>query len=169
MHKIYLAGFDVFRPDAIEHGEKLKKLCTAAGVIGLYPLDNDIPQGLAMEDAAQWICKSNMAMLTQADAVLANLESFRGHEPDSGTVFEVGVAIALGKPVWAYFPESVPLRQQVSTDQFGCCPDGYIVENFNLPKNLMIACQWAGSSHNFETALNSICSLMNTSTEVSND
>lgn len=105
MHKIYLAGFDVFRPDAIEHGEKLKKLCTAAGVIGLYPLDNDIPQGLAMEDSAQWICKSNMAMLTQADAVLANLESFRGHEPDSGTVFEVGVAIALGKPVWAYFPK----------------------------------------------------------------
>ena len=30
---------------------------------------------------------------------MANLNAFRGHEPDSGMIFEVGFEIALGKPL----------------------------------------------------------------------
>ncbi|WP_416367503.1 nucleoside 2-deoxyribosyltransferase [Variovorax paradoxus] len=39
--------------------------------------------------------------------MIANLEPFRGAEPDFGTVFEVGGATALGLPVVAYGAEGV--------------------------------------------------------------
>ena len=41
MKKIYLAGFDVFAPDARQRGAQMKMLCAGRGCIGLYPLDNE--------------------------------------------------------------------------------------------------------------------------------
>lgn len=46
---------------------------------------------------ANGIYHANLEMIRSADAVLANLNAFRGIEPDSGTCFEVGFATALGK------------------------------------------------------------------------
>ena len=46
MLKIYLAGPDVFRPDAFEQGERLKALCAEFGLRGLYPLDHSVPEGI---------------------------------------------------------------------------------------------------------------------------
>jgi nucleoside 2-deoxyribosyltransferase len=134
---IYLAGFDVFRPDSVAHGERLKALCAEFGHAGLYPLDNALPPGLQGPQAARWICEANLALIRQADAVLANLNDFRGQEPDSGTAFEVGFAVALGKPVWAYLDDERPL-----VEQLGGVVDaqGYAVEDFGLPRNLMLAC-----------------------------
>jgi nucleoside 2-deoxyribosyltransferase len=141
---VYLAGFDVFYPDALARGEYLKALCATHGLEGLYPLDAALPEGLS--DPAGWICQANLDSLRRADAVLANLGRFRGNEPDSGTVFEVGFACALGKPVWAYFPDQQPMIEQLPRDEQGLCPDGFVVENFGLPRNLMLACSWVGAS-----------------------
>ena len=96
--RIYLAGPGVFRSDALEHGERLKALCSEFGFIGLYPLDKQIPNGIeAPREQAAWIYRANLELLDQADAVLADLNFFRGGEPDSGTSFEVGYAVAQGK------------------------------------------------------------------------
>ncbi|MEH6563851.1 MAG: nucleoside 2-deoxyribosyltransferase [Halopseudomonas sp.] len=153
MKSVYLAGFDVFRVDAIEHGDVLKRLCARHGLLGLYPLDDQPPAEAA--DIAQWICQANLDKLRRADAVLANLDHFRGPEPDSGTVFEVGFACALGKPVWAYFPDHRSMREQVEHNQ-GYCAQGYQVEDFDLPRNLMLACSWAGCSRSVEEALSAL-------------
>jgi nucleoside 2-deoxyribosyltransferase len=152
MHKplIYLAGYDVFRPDAVEHGEYLKALCTAHGLEGLYPFDNEIPSGLSKKEAARLICSMNIDMIRRSDALLANLNLFRGFEPDSGTVFEVGMAVALGKPVWAYFEPIASLRERVPHDERGLDEQGHLVEDFGLPRNLMLACSWAGCSSTVE-------------------
>ncbi|MBK7616154.1 MAG: nucleoside 2-deoxyribosyltransferase [Burkholderiales bacterium] len=135
--KIYLAGFDVFRPDAIAHGERLKALCAQAGHRGMYPLDATLPQGLSGLAAARWIYESNCTIIRQADAVLANLNNFRGGEPDSGTAFEVGYAAALGKPVVGYLGDARPLREQLGTARDD---QGFEVEDFGLARNLMLAC-----------------------------
>ena len=95
MKKIYLAGFDVFAPDARQRGAQMKMLCAGRGCIGLYPLDNEAA-------CAADIFAGNCGLIDQADAVIANLNPFRGQEPDSGTCFEVGYAFAKGKPVFAY-------------------------------------------------------------------
>lgn len=144
--RIYLAGFDVFRQDAIEHGHHLKDLCAAQGLEGLYPFDNQVPDGLPPEATARLICQHNRQMIHDCDAVLANLNAFRGLEPDSGTCFEIGMAVALGKPVWAYFDDAPTLRRQVPHDADGHDAQGFVVEDFNLPRNLMLACTWAGHS-----------------------
>lgn len=153
MPRIYLAGPDVFRPDAIERGARLKRLCAEHGLEGLYPLDNRLPPGLTPAAAARWILEANIALLRSADAVLANLEPFRGLEPDSGTVFEVGMAVALGKPVWACFDPAGDLRAQVPHGADGRDARGWLVEDFGLPRNLMLACSWTGYDATPEAAL----------------
>lgn len=141
---LYLAGFDVFRPDAARHGIALQQQCRQHGFVGHYPTDPSPPADLAGAALAHWILQSNLAAIRQADAVMANLNPFRGLEPDSGTVFEVGYAHALGKPVWAYVDDDRPLPQRVPHElrQDGRRFDtqGYQVEDFGLPLNLMLAC-----------------------------
>lgn len=132
---IYLAGFDVFRPDALAHGAHLKALCAARGHTGLYPLDNALPAGLTGAAAARWIYEANCALIRRADLVLANLNDFRGREPDSGTAFEVGYAAALGKPVIGYLDDDRPLRAQLGG---AVDAQGFEVEDFGLPRNLML-------------------------------
>lgn len=146
MARIYLAGFDVFLADAVAHGERLKALCRQHGHEGLFPLDNAAPAGLSGRVLAEWIYRQNTALIRQADMVMANLAPFRGAEPDSGTAFEVGYAVALGKPVWGYTDRAEPLLRQVGV---GADPadatriidaQGYTVEDFGLNMNLMLAC-----------------------------
>ncbi|CAM5778585.1 nucleoside 2-deoxyribosyltransferase [Castellaniella caeni] len=143
MKTIYLAGFDVFRPDASAHGQHLKALCRQHGFEGLYPLDNQAPTELNGAALAHWIYQANIGLLNRADCVMANLNPFRGAEPDSGTAFEVGYAIARGLPVWAYTQEARPLIAQIPTrraDTGRIDAQGYTVEDFGLNLNLMIAC-----------------------------
>ena len=146
MRGIYLAGFDVFRADAVQQGERLKALCRAHGFEGFYPLDNALPAGLAGRAAAQWIYEQSIGLIRRADLVMANLNVFRGLEPDSGTAFEVGYGAALGKPVWAYTDDARSLvaqagaRRDVRDASRIVDAQGYTVEDFGLNVNLMLAC-----------------------------
>lgn len=147
MKKIYLAGFDVFRVNAAAHGEYLKRICEIHGFTGIFPLDNEAPEGLSGVALAHWIYEANISLIRGADIVMANMNNFRGAEPDSGSCFEIGFAVALGKQVWAYLDDARPLIDQVSYahSEAGVFldHDGYVIENFGLSRNLMIAC----SSH----------------------
>ncbi|GAA4325291.1 nucleoside 2-deoxyribosyltransferase [Pigmentiphaga soli] len=143
--RIYLAGPDVFRPDAAAYGRWLKAQCARHGLQGVFPFDTDEEAGAGRQgmDAAQAICRANLALIDEVDAVMANLEPFRGQEPDSGTVFEIGYAHARGKPVWVYTPHASPLAERVAAGADGHGPvdaRGWRVEDFGLPLNLMIAC-----------------------------
>ncbi|WP_033887167.1 nucleoside 2-deoxyribosyltransferase, partial [Pseudomonas aeruginosa] len=85
-------------------------------------------------------------LIERADCVLANLEPFRGSEPDSGTAFEVGYALALGKPVYAYLSDAGAYAERLARlapEWLGEHPgedrDGWQLEGFGLPLNLMLA------------------------------
>ncbi|KSF79446.2 nucleoside 2-deoxyribosyltransferase [Pseudomonas paraeruginosa] len=145
--KLYLAGPDVFRADAVAHGEALKALCARYGFEGLYPLDNALPKRIAdPREQAAWIYRANLGLIERADAVLANLNFFRGAEPDSGTAFEVGYATALGKPVYGYVDDAGSYAERIRRHApalVGQDPshdrDGMALEEFGLPLNLMLA------------------------------
>jgi nucleoside 2-deoxyribosyltransferase len=96
--KLYLAGPDVFLPDAVAIGRIKVDLCRKYGFVGLYPLDNAISPGQGIS-LSQAIFDGNIAMLNEADAVVANLTPFRDVSADAGTVFEVGHAYACGKRI----------------------------------------------------------------------
>ena len=135
--KIYLAGPDVFRPDAVAWAAEARRLCQAHGHQALIPLDG-------VETTAPGIYHANIALIRSADAVIANLNPFRGGEPDSGTCVEIGYALALGKPVIGYADSLVPLRHRmhaVGPDADGLYRDakGWIVEDFGLALNLMLS------------------------------
>ncbi|MGC4012554.1 MAG: nucleoside 2-deoxyribosyltransferase [Pseudomonas sp.] len=143
MLKLYLAGPDVFLPDAFEQGERLKALCAEFGVQGLYPLDHSVPDGIVEPvEQARWIYQANLELIRQADVVLANLNPFRGAEPDSGTAFELGYAAALGKPLFGYIDEGGSCAERMPCEWKGEEPgrdrDGNQIEGFGLPLNLML-------------------------------
>ncbi len=142
-YRVYLAGPDVFYPDAKLRGDALKVLCRRYGFEGLFPLDNEIaPRELSA--MAREIREANLALIRSCDAVIANLEPFRGLEPDSGTVFEIGYATALGKRVVGYAPDLRTLHERVCEGQ-GLDPDaaydedGLLIERFGWSHNLMFS------------------------------
>jgi nucleoside 2-deoxyribosyltransferase len=57
MTSVYLAGPDVFLPDAFEIGRRKIDLCMRHGLSGLYPLDNAIDP--AAEGASLRIFRGN--------------------------------------------------------------------------------------------------------------
>lgn len=126
--KIYLAGPDVFRPDALAWAEQARALLQRHGHHALIPLDNT-------ETTAAGIYRANVALIAEADAVIANLNPFRGCEPDSGTAFEVGYAIASKKTVIGYLDDD---RPQIEKLAGSVDAQGMNVENFGLPINLML-------------------------------
>lgn len=144
IHRLYLAGPDVFRPDAAEHGRKLVALCADYGFTGVFPLDEALPGGLALPEAARRIYRANVAHIDSCDAVLANLDFFRGPEPDSGTCFEVGYAVARGKPVVGYVPEGGSFAERIRARYPDAVGQGLVdragwqLEEFGLPLNLML-------------------------------
>lgn len=159
MPRIYLAGPDVFRSDASSHFALLSAVCEVLGMEALAPFD----ELASAQASATEIYSGNMRLLRSADGVIANLAPFRGTEPDSGTVFEVGVAVALGLPVVAYGvpADNYAERAGGQRDTAGVLRDaqGLAVEDFGLPLNLMLSCsvQLAGSS---EDALRTIAGLI---------
>ncbi|HEV7950197.1 MAG TPA: nucleoside 2-deoxyribosyltransferase [Glaciihabitans sp.] len=145
---IYLAGFDVFYPDALDRAARMKELCAEAGFEGRFPADVSIdPTGLTPAELAAAIFQRDAQLVRDCDIVAANLHPFRGAEPDSGTCFELGLAYALGKTLYGYAPESTMADRiaahhapvSVATDGRVSDSNGMTVENFGSPINLMIS------------------------------
>ncbi|GLK71677.1 nucleoside 2-deoxyribosyltransferase [Ancylobacter dichloromethanicus] len=135
---LYLAGPEVFRPDAAAAGKRLKQIAQRAGAEGVFPLD-----GEPVHDA-EAIKRRCSEMIDAADAVVANITPFRGHHMDPGTAWEIGYAEARGKPVHLWSNDPRPLRDRipagVELDADGWRDDdGHLVEDFELAENLMIA------------------------------
>jgi nucleoside 2-deoxyribosyltransferase len=141
--KIYLAGPDVFLPDAVEIGRRKAAICASHGLTGLYPLDNAID--LAAPDASRQIFGGNEAMMNQADAIIANLTPFRGAGADPGTVYELGYMAGRRKFCLAYsndgrtYADRLGQLLNVRSDNGRLVdPQGLTVEDFGLVDNLMM-------------------------------
>lgn len=125
--KIYIAGPDVFEPNAVEIGKKYKSVCENYGHEGLYPLDNECNSSLE-------IYKGNVKLIEISDVVIANGNEFRG-EMDVGTAFEVGYAAAKGKKILIYMDDTHSL-----VEKYGKADEqGKLTEDFGHPLNLMLA------------------------------
>ena len=158
MKKIYLAGPDVFFRNANAYFDALQARCAALGLRGVRPSDGGLSQGAEAAETvqgsgnemAQRIYAANVALIRDCDAVLANLMPFRNPlEPDSGTVFEVGMAVALGKPVAGFvhdlslaYEDKVARICGLQRDAAGLAWDvshGFMIEEFGQSMNLMLS------------------------------
>src|ERR1043166_9341310 len=142
--RVYLAGPDVFLPDAREVGRCKSEICARHGLGGLYPLDNAVD--LAAADASLAIYRGNEAMMDASDAIIANLTPFRGPSADAGTVYELGFMAGRGKLCLGYsndiWPDVERVRRGGDVKGAGngrlIDADGLWVEDFGLADNLMI-------------------------------
>jgi nucleoside 2-deoxyribosyltransferase len=141
--KIYLAGPDVFLPDAVEIGRRKQEICARHGLSGLYPLDNEVDGSAG--DASLNIFKGCEAMMDAADAIIANLTPFRGPGADPGTAYELGYMAARGKFCLGYSNDPSLYADRVRrftgvNSRNGRLVDaeGLTVEDFGLTDNLMM-------------------------------
>jgi nucleoside 2-deoxyribosyltransferase len=146
--KIYLAGPDVFLPDAIAIGRRKKELCARYGFEGLFPFDNEVSPDAAGERIDKLIYRANEAMIRRADLGICNLTPFRGPNADVGTVFELGLLVGLGKRVFGYTNVADDYLQRCKAADTAVTFDAVAevwrdanrmtIENFGNADNLMV-------------------------------
>lgn len=148
--RIYLAGPDVFLPNAAERADALRCVCERYGLTGVSPLDplRDEPHEWSTLPEAARIHLRNEAHMRGCAALIANLTPFRGPSADVGTVYEIGFMRALGRPVFGYATTAERFAER-TLDWIGAAAvrDGagnwrdaaeMSVEDFGLFDNLML-------------------------------
>jgi nucleoside 2-deoxyribosyltransferase len=149
MTRVYLAGPDVFLPEAAAWLERKKAICAGFQLVGVSPLDTLAGEPAEWLALPEWrrIALRNEAHIRSCAAIVANLTPFRGPSADVGTVYEVGFARGLGLKVFGYATVTAAFldrtlssvgggRQAADGSWFD--PDGLLVEQFGLFDNLMI-------------------------------
>lgn len=147
--RIYLAGPEVFLPDAPVLAEAKKAICRCHGAEGVFPLDPvECPAADAARERFLEIYLRNEAHIRACDALIANLTPFRGPSADAGTIYELGFMRALGRPVAGYANTDGVFRDRTLAFLNGRArrrPDGsweddegLHLEDFGLHDNLMI-------------------------------
>lgn len=150
--KLYLAGPDVFAPDAAARFDAMRAACRASGFEPLTPVDTALPEGVQGVALARFIKDANVALIRRCDAVVANIAPFRGPNMDPGTAWEIGYAEALGKPVVLWSETPLLLAERTPGDG-RLDAQGWMIENFGLAENLMIAINSHGVAADFSAAL----------------
>lgn len=164
---VYLAGPDVFYPDAVARGEQKKQQLAEAGLIGHYPFDNEftLQQGETAQQLSRRIAAANEQMMRdccregQIGIILANMTPWHGKTSmDVGTAFEVGFMSALAEKnnviIIGYYEHEADYQQrfcervqehvyqhQCYTDEQGMlrgADDHHAIEAFGNHDNLML-------------------------------
>ncbi len=132
--RVYLAGPDVFFPNAVEIGEEKKRICARNGFEGVFPLDADFKTLFDIDSLAEQGYRTfdlMVELMDSCDLAIANLTPFRGPSMDVGTAIEMGYMHGCGKPVLGYTNVASDYAERVQ-------PDGFTVEPFGLVDNLMV-------------------------------
>lgn len=156
--RLYLAGPDVFAPDAGARFGAMRAACHAAGFEPLTPVDNDLPADVEGAALAAFIKQANVDLIRGCDAVVANISPFRGPNMDPGTAWEIGFAQALGRPVMLWSETPLLLAERSGGDKVDA--QGWMIENFGLAENLMIAVNPQGVAPDFATALQRVRTVL---------
>ena len=144
--RIYLAGPEVFLPQAASLGAAKRRLAATAGFEGVFPFDLEPKTAtLSKREQARRIFTANTALMRSCDALIANLTPFRGVSADAGTVFELGFMSALGRPVSAYsnaarnyYARATAFRARRRSLEEDCDRADCEVEDHDLHDNLML-------------------------------
>ncbi|TGL64086.1 nucleoside 2-deoxyribosyltransferase [Leptospira sarikeiensis] len=152
---IYLAGPEVFLPNAIEVLGSRKRTLEEQGFIVYSPFDGDVEAGSKRDlFLAKRIFEENCKLIRQSDLVLANCDGFRGVCIDDGTSFEIGYAYSLGKRIYGYRGSDLILPKDVESkletfphpSGYKIDPQGYLLnEDFGNKINLMLEFSISGS------------------------
>lgn len=146
--RVYLAGPDVFHPEALTIGQQKKDICAGLGLTGVFPFDEAVPPlGRSPAEHGIAISEKDFRLARSCAAALVNLTPFHGPSMDVGTAVELGFMVALGHRLMGYSNDPHPFGDRVAAT-YGATPgaggsrpttpDGYSIEPFGLTDNLMV-------------------------------
>lgn len=146
--RAYLAGPEVFLPNAREILDCKIALTRSYGFTPVSPGDLSVPQTETRRQRGLAISALNEKLMSSADLIIANLTPFRGVAADVGTAFELGFMCARGCPAFAFSNCAENHFERVSRLYGGEVhlgpdgrhrgPDGLALENFDMADNLML-------------------------------
>ena len=150
--RVYLAGPEIYFPQAKDIDARKKSICDRFGMEGISSFDSSSFGSFAGDkNDALKIFRENIILIISCDVLIATLNPFRGPSADVGTALEMGVMVGLGRPVVAYTHDKQnyvtrldklydvieePLSRTAGHIQ---TPDGVSVENYDLADALMVA------------------------------
>lgn len=128
---LYIAGPECFYTYGYDALAAMKSRALALG-FGVTlpnndPLDLENPD---LQKRADSIFENLKEVMLKTTAIVADLEAYRGAEPDSGTVYEIGMAYAKGAKCYGYTRDKRSfgtknlnsyLKDGEVTDEFGNC------------------------------------------------
>lgn len=128
---LYIAGPECFYTHGYDMLAAMKARAQALGfsvtLPNSDPLDLDNPN---LQKRADSIFKNLEKVMLETTAIVADLEAYRGAEPDSGTVYEIGMAFAKGAKCYGYTRDkrsfgtkniNAGLRDKKTADELGNC------------------------------------------------
>ena len=114
---VYIAGPECFYPNGAELAKEALALCEKYGFEGIspvlgHPLGDEVDFSQGKKSAAKQIFYNNIRYINNCDLVIANINNFRGWEPDGGTCFEIGYAYSQGKKLYGFMDDTRPCYEK---------------------------------------------------------
>ncbi len=114
---VYIAGFECFLENGRQLAQQAVELCDKYGFDAISPVLGhpsgkpvDFSQG--KQAAAKQIFFNNINYINTCDLIIANLNNFRGWEPDGGTSFELGYGYSQGKKLYGFMDDTRPCYEK---------------------------------------------------------
>ncbi|MGD1034264.1 MAG: nucleoside 2-deoxyribosyltransferase [Candidatus Dormibacteria bacterium] len=126
----YLAGPEVFLPNAMEIGAEKIAICRAHGIDALFPFEDTQRDGATAADRGHALFLDCVEMMERCNLGIVNMTPFRGVSMDVGTAVELGYMHARGHPVFGYTNVTLDYEARVSDESMA-------VEAFQFVDNLM--------------------------------
>jgi nucleoside 2-deoxyribosyltransferase len=148
--RVYLAGPEVFLPNAREIGARKRAICERYGLVGVFPAEEEdaCDPALPLPEWGLAISRAMEQVMRGCDAMIVNLTPFRGPSADVGSAYEMGFMRALGRPIFGYSNDGRLFLERVTAFCGGAIqlrptgehedPDGMAVEPFEMHDNLML-------------------------------
>lgn len=138
-HCAYLAGFECFHLNERELGTQMVALCKSYGIDAVFPT-SPIRGWKSLsfeEEMSPWIGISyyfdrDQYKVQTTDIIIANFNPYHGLVPDSGTAFELGMAVGLGHYCVAFYSadkdslwSNIPEKHNWPVDPRSYDPEAY--------------------------------------------
>lgn len=153
--RVYLAGWERYDEKALAIYDRMKEICARHGLLAIAP--TDWAHGVTkIESSEPFTVAANLfdnyqQHVRDCDAILANLNDYRGCEPSNDVAFECGMAFQLGKKLYGYMDDKRVMKDKIphQGEENGYRDmAGAGVENFDYPINLMFSSSmkiWEGT------------------------
>jgi len=116
--RIYVAGPICFFPRGGEIWQARRREAQYYGFTVTLPNDNKRPQAKSPEHGAYLTLKNCRDSINRSTGIIADLENFRGGEPDGGTIYEIGLAYGHDCKCYAFTRDKRPLGVRYNAGTF---------------------------------------------------